>query len=88
MKKILFNDKYDLTKAVLDGRKTMTRRIINQQTEGWLRMQYSERYDDWHRHSPYMYKETIAIAQAYKDIYKDAYHIGLFNLHFFSRIGR
>lgn len=26
MKKIMFNDKYDLTQAVLDGRKTMTRR--------------------------------------------------------------
>lgn len=29
--KIMFNDKYGLTKAVLDGRKTMTRRIINPQ---------------------------------------------------------
>ena len=29
MKKIMFNDKYGLTKAVLDGRKTHTRRIIN-----------------------------------------------------------
>lgn len=28
MKKILFNDKYILTQAVLDGRKTMTRRIV------------------------------------------------------------
>lgn len=28
MKKIMFNDRYGLTKAVLDGRKTMTRRII------------------------------------------------------------
>ncbi|MFK2001934.1 hypothetical protein ACIXIY_16885 [Bacteroides fragilis] len=28
MKKILFNDKYELTQAVLDGRKTMTRRAI------------------------------------------------------------
>lgn len=27
MKKILFNDKYGLTQAVLDGRKTMTRRV-------------------------------------------------------------
>lgn len=27
-KKIMFNDKYGLTKAVLEGRKTMTRRII------------------------------------------------------------
>ena len=28
MKKIMFNDKYGLTKAVLEGRKTMTRRVI------------------------------------------------------------
>ena len=68
MQKIMFNDKYGLTQAVLDGRKTMTRRIINQQTEGWLRMQYDERYDDWHRRSPYMYLETLALAQSYRSI--------------------
>lgn len=28
MKKIMFNDHYGLTQAVIDGRKTMTRRII------------------------------------------------------------
>ena len=31
MKKIMFNDKFGLTKAVLDGRKTQTRRIITPQ---------------------------------------------------------
>lgn len=30
MKKIMFNDKYGLTKAVLEGRKTQTRRIVNE----------------------------------------------------------
>jgi hypothetical protein len=29
MKKIMFNDRYGLTTAVLEGRKTMTRRVIN-----------------------------------------------------------
>ena len=29
MKKIMFNDRFGLTNAVLSGRKTMTRRIIN-----------------------------------------------------------
>lgn len=29
MKKIMFNDKYGLTKAVLEGHKTMTRRVIS-----------------------------------------------------------
>lgn len=77
MKKIMFNDKYGLTQAVLDGRKTMTRRIIDQRTEGWLRMLYSERYDDWHRRSPYMYTETLAIAQVYQDIYEK----GGFDMH-------
>lgn len=28
MKKIMFNDEFGLTQAVLEGRKTMTRRII------------------------------------------------------------
>lgn len=28
MQKIMFNDKYGLTQAVLEGRKTVTRRII------------------------------------------------------------
>lgn len=31
MKKIMFNDKYGLTKDVIEGRKTQTRRIINPQ---------------------------------------------------------
>lgn len=31
MKKIMFNDRYGLTQAVLDGKKTMTRRIIKPQ---------------------------------------------------------
>ena len=29
MNKIMFNDKYGLTKSVLEGRKTQTRRITN-----------------------------------------------------------
>lgn len=29
MQKIMFNDRYGLTRAVLDGRKTMTRRLVN-----------------------------------------------------------
>lgn len=37
MKKIMFSDKYGLTKAVLDGRKTMTRRICkyDRPDESW-----------------------------------------------------
>lgn len=29
MKKIMFNDKYGLTQAVLEGRKTQTRRVLS-----------------------------------------------------------
>ena len=29
MKKLMFNDRYDLTQAVIEGRKTMTRRVIS-----------------------------------------------------------
>jgi hypothetical protein len=37
MKKIMFNDKFGLTQAVLDGRKTMTRRICkyDRPDESW-----------------------------------------------------
>lgn len=37
MKKIMFNDRYGLTKAVLEGRKTMTRRIIPPIEVDWNR---------------------------------------------------
>lgn len=51
MKKIMFNDKYGLTKAVLEGRKTQTRRILNptmlferlETYEGWTK----EAIADW-----------------------------------------
>ena len=37
MKKIMFNDRYGLTQAVLDGKKTMTRRIIPDIEIDWNR---------------------------------------------------
>ncbi len=44
MKKIMFNDQYGLTKAVLDGRKTMTRRLILQKDLDYALSQYREEY--------------------------------------------
>lgn len=38
MKKIMFNDKFLLTQAVMDGTKTMTRRIVDVPTECVLRL--------------------------------------------------
>lgn len=61
MKKIMFNDKFLLTEAVLNGTKTMTRRVIKkeipignwQETEKMLR---------------YKIGEVVAVAQRYSDI--------------------
>ena len=43
MKKIMFNDKYGLTQAVLEGRKTQTRRMLNPT----LFFQRLETYEGW-----------------------------------------
>ncbi|HIY88178.1 MAG TPA: hypothetical protein H9824_05685 [Candidatus Bacteroides pullicola] len=63
MKKILFNDKFGLTQAVLEGRKTQTRRIIR----GVYSVSCSG-IDMLQTHKPaYKLGEVIAIAQSYKD---------------------
>ena len=71
MKKIMFNDKYGLTQAVLDGRKTMTRRVV----KGEIPL---GNWEETEKYAPYQVGEVVAIAQSYKDIYNDAYHIGLY----------
>lgn len=43
MKKIMFNDGYGLTQAVLDGRKTQTRRMLNPT----MFFQRLETYEGW-----------------------------------------
>ena len=83
MKKIMFNDKYGLTQAVLEGRKTMTRRIVPEKV---LDAYYD--YDDyvtavaptgipytrdWEesfmvRYSRYKVGEVVAVAQSYGTI--------------------
>lgn len=79
MKKIMFNDKYGLTQAVLDGSKTMTRRIIHAENipddpeYGYAPnidacCVFNE--DDVVAKSQYNLCEVVAIAQAYKDIYE------------------
>lgn len=71
MKKIMFCDEYGLTQAVLNGKKTMTRRIITKNLEDWLRMQYGEEYERWIRNSQFQYLEEVAIAQSYKTIHEE-----------------
>ena len=65
MKKIMFNDKYCLTKAVLAGTKTMTRRLLkdNVPLGNW---------EETKKHLPYKVGEVVAIAQSYKEIYPNA----------------
>lgn len=83
MKKIMFNDKYGLTKAVLEGRKTQTRRIIKMPD-------YDEEYldtaFDWDfremviidRYAKYKVGEIVAVAQSYNDFCDDGYNHTLF----------
>lgn len=64
MKKIMFDDKFGLTKAVLRGQKTMTRRKMTPQPS-WVSAD-GHIYND---SKPPRFKvgEVVAVAQAYKD---------------------
>ena len=66
MRKILFNDKFCLTKAVLDGTKTMTRRVLKEGTP-------LGNWEETVKHLPYKVGEVVAIAQSYNDIGKPQY---------------
>lgn len=85
MKKINFNDKFSLTRAVLDGRKTQTRRIITIDEEELTLFQtvyYNQAFDFLEgkdlieayfdnnpKKIPYKVGEVVAVAQSYKDIF-------------------
>ncbi len=82
MKKIMFNDKYGLTRAVLEGRKTQTRRIaytgnatiidcgicVEPKNSGRATL---FRGIDEIAHSRYCIGEEVAVAQSYKDIHAE-----------------
>ena len=81
MKKIMFNDKYGLTEAVLAKRKTQTRRNIpsanheNRRYEGAPKLTNPDgtksvlaQFSDKRVLSAYAINEVVAIAQAYKNI--------------------
>ena len=63
MKKILFNDNFLLTKAVLEGRKTQTRRIVPQS----IIEKYALLEDFTIIEAKYDVGEVVAVAQAYRD---------------------
>lgn len=72
MKKIMFNDCYGLTKAVLEGRKTMTRRSVPEKlikaieggVPGFVVME-----------SKYKVGEVVAVAQNYNDVRNGGYPV-------------
>ena len=81
MKKIMFNDKYGLTEAVLAQRKTQTRRIIpsadheNRRYEGTLKVRNTlgqigllALFNDVRVFSAYYIGEEVAISQSYRAI--------------------
>lgn len=84
MKKIMFSDKMGLTEAVLKGKKTMTRRIVNPQPvydedKGLLwKGAYSglgidnprDAYRIFRHNSLYKVGEVVAIAQSYATVIK------------------
>lgn len=69
MQKIMFNDRYGLTQAVLDGRKTMTRRI--EPICEILQRQFSGNISDTSREvkNHYALCEIVAVAQSYYDAF-------------------
>jgi len=71
MKKIMFNDKYGLTQAVLEGRKTMTRRIIQDDVVE----RYSDPWDLMGNCARYHFGEVVAIAQSYNDVNSGGYPV-------------
>ena len=60
MRKIMFSDKFHLTEAVLEGRKTMTRRIVPDGTP-------LGNWEETIKKSRYQLGEIVAVAQSYKD---------------------
>ena len=88
MKKIMFNDKFGLTRAVLEDRKTQTRRIVLERYANMLQdrenMLISSNKTKEQINSalselgitifPYKVGEIVAIAQSYKDCGAEAYY--------------
>ena len=83
MKKIMFNDRYGLTQAVIEGRKTMTWRLVDPKskyeelrfvqpciaTEYGL-YGYTEN-DEWVIIPKYKVGEVVAVAQSYNEVVRE-----------------
>ena len=90
MKKIMFNDRYGLTQAVIEGRKIMTRRLVDPKSkyeelrfvQPCIAMEYGlygyTRNDGWVIIPKYKIDEVVAVAQRYNSFYDDTYNPVLF----------
>ena len=75
----MFNDRYGLTQAVIEGRKTMTRRIVPTKTR--LRRALAVIHDEPHgteqeeymKSARYKVGEIVAVAQKYEDVEELSY---------------
>ena len=76
-KKIMFDDNYGLTQAVIERRKTMTRRIIHLTD---VNKTYLDTAFDWDirervsidRYAKYQPGEVVAVAQSYKSVFEES----------------
>ena len=81
MKKIMFNELYGLTQAVIDGTKPMTRRLVSEKWQTPLTEIFEDCNFDYsefwklsdvkfitNEKAPYKVGEVVAIAQSYKDL--------------------
>lgn len=82
MKKIMFNDKYGLTKAVLEGRKTQTRRVIPKDffSLTWDKRNNTLVYENGmgdfidvqnSKYAQYKVGEVVAVAQSYEALFEE-----------------
>lgn len=86
MQKIMFNDRYGLTQAVIEGRKTMTRRLIPDEFFGLTwdtrgnTLVYENEYGDFidvrlSKYTRYKVGEVVAVAQSYNEATREFPHL-------------
>lgn len=91
MKKMMFNDRYGLTKAVISGRKTVTRRVVKDAWWPIYKIEAEEIKGDIihvianngklviERKCPYKIGEIVAVAQSYRNILDELENPSIFN---------
>ena len=70
MKKILFNDRFRLTQAVISGVKTQTRRIISEKLlNEYGHNKYNDKSYELIANAPYKVGDVLAVAQNYYEVW-------------------